>query len=336
MMPRASEDNAIVEWGCAGAALPGQTDSGDLHVVALFPNGVLVALIDGLGHGPQAALAARVAARMLTELAGESPRTAVERCHEGLRQTRGVAMTVVSFDAEASSLTWLGVGNVEGALFRGGIPRTCESVPQRGGVVGYQLPPLREQVLSIAHGDTVVLATDGIRADFRDGIDALVGDVQAIADAILARHARGSDDACVLVARYIAHPWRVVRIVDESDVAIARKCVRELAGRAGFPEPTIEGLATAVSELARNIVLYATTGEIRVELFEEKGRAGLRITASDEGPGIPDPQKAMEDGYSTGAGLGFGLSGARRFADDFEISSTIGTGTTVTLKKWVR
>jgi hypothetical protein len=197
----AAREPLVVEWGSAGAALDG-ADSGDACVVAPFPGGALVAVIDGLGHGPEARDATREAVRILEACAGEPLGALVERCHEALRKTRGAVMSLASFDARAASLTWLGVGNVEGFLLRaapGGRPR--ESLTLRGGVVGYQLPPLRPAALSVARGDTLVMATDGIRSAFVADL-APSPRPQELADAILARHARGTDDALVLVARY--------------------------------------------------------------------------------------------------------------------------------------
>lgn len=197
-------ERLAIDWASAGAALEGEVVSGDVHVVAGFDGGVLVGVIDGLGHGPEAAAAAREAARILEELAGEPLSTLVQQCHQALRKTRGAVMTLASFDAHASSMTWMGVGNVEAILLRAGrADRSArEGVALRGGVVGYQLPTLRESSLPVSPGDTLVLATDGIRSGFVAGL-AGQGTPQEIADAILARYARGSDDALVVVARYV-------------------------------------------------------------------------------------------------------------------------------------
>jgi phosphoserine phosphatase RsbX len=193
----------LVEWGSAGAALI-DGESGDVHVVAEVPQRVLVGLVDGLGHGPEAAEAAREAARVLESLAGEAVAALFERCHEALRRTRGAVMTLASFDARSSSMTWIGVGNVEAILLRAdrAAARPRESLTLRGGVVGYQLPPLREMALPVSPGDTLVLATDGIRSAFVGGLTA-TGNPQQMAEKIFAQHARGSDDALVLVARWL-------------------------------------------------------------------------------------------------------------------------------------
>ena len=203
-MTSAEREPLAIEWASAGAALEGEVESGDVHVVAGFDGGVLVGVIDGLGHGPEAAEAAREAARVLEELAGEPLSTLVEQCHQALRKTRGAVMTLASFDERAATMTWIGVGNVEAILLRSGRadPSTREGVALRGGVVGYHLPTLRESSLPVSYGDTLVLATDGIRSGFVAGL-AGQGTPQEIADAILARYSRGSDDALVVVARYV-------------------------------------------------------------------------------------------------------------------------------------
>ncbi len=192
-----------VEWGSAGAPLAGEV-SGDVHVVSEFPDGVLVAAIDGLGHGPEAAAAANEAARTLEAFAGEPVSALVERCHQALRKTRGAVMTLASFDSRRSSMTWVGIGNVEGILLRAGraAEPAREAVTLRGGVVGYQLPTLRASALTVSPGDTLILATDGIRGGFLADL-AVQGSPQELAESIFARNARGSDDALVVVARYL-------------------------------------------------------------------------------------------------------------------------------------
>jgi serine/threonine-protein kinase RsbT len=127
-----------------------------------------------------------------------------------------------------------------------------------------------------------------------------------------------------------------VPIREEVDVAMARKHARQLGSRAGLTRAPTEALATAVSEIARNIVVHATRGEMSFRLVEERERREIVVVARDRGPGIPDPEQAMRDGYSTVKGLGLGLSGARRLVDEFKLVSVAGRGTTVILVKWCR
>lgn len=116
----------------------------------------------------------------------------------------------------------------------------------------------------------------------------------------------------------------------------ARRLARELAEGLGFGTTDLTIIATAVSEVTRNIVNYATRGEIVIEATTHAGRRGLTVHARDRGPGIADLGLAMQDGYSTGRSLGLGLPGAKRLMDDFDIESELGAGTTVTMTKWRR
>jgi serine/threonine protein phosphatase PrpC len=192
----------LIEWGAAAATLPGQKTSGDRYVVAPFETGVLVAVVDGLGHGDSAAIAAEIAVNTLAGYASESVIALVRRCHGALTRTRGVVMTLASFSARDNCMTWLGVGNVEGTLLHVAEELPRQSVLLRGGVVGYQLPPLRASVLPVARGDLLILASDGIRNGFADG-PALTDSPQQIADRILGEYNRGTDDAIVLAVRYL-------------------------------------------------------------------------------------------------------------------------------------
>lgn len=129
-------------------------------------------------------------------------------------------------------------------------------------------------------------------------------------------------------------PIRVV-VREEADVFIARARSRELALDHGFPAAAAAAIATAVSEIARNIVEHAGEGEIFLTTVLERARRGVVVLARDPHPGIVDVAVAMQDGYSTGGGLGLGLPSARRLMDEFTIVSAPGSGTTVTMKKWV-
>jgi negative regulator of sigma-B (phosphoserine phosphatase) len=195
----------IVEWEVASRALPGETNSGDLEVVRSLPDGVLIAALDGVGHGEEAAAAAAAARAILEEYAQEPVPALIERCHQGLRATRGVAMSLASFNRVQGVVTWLGVGNVQGVLLRRGatpMEATEEALLLRGGVVGVELPALKAEVLPVSKGDTLVFATDGISSDF-DRKLALNCPPGKAATSILARHGKTTDDALVLVARYL-------------------------------------------------------------------------------------------------------------------------------------
>jgi len=125
-----------------------------------------------------------------------------------------------------------------------------------------------------------------------------------------------------------------VLIARDGDVVTARQKGRELAMEVGFAGSDLTIIATAISEIARNIVVYAERGEITFNTVSEDDRRGLVIIATDSGPGIPDIEQAMQDGFSTGKSLGLGLPGAKRLMDEFDIVSEVGRGTTITMKKW--
>ena len=192
----------MVEYGVAKHMLAGQGECGDLHLVCCNRNGLLIAAIDGLGHGEEAANASKAAAALLKSSADHPIISLVERCHEELRATRGVVLGLAFIDPEHGMMTWLGVGNVQGVLMRADAKRgnAQESLLLRAGVVGAQLPPLQATVLPISRGDTIFLATDGIRTDFSTSLSARENPQRA-ADRILNQYSNGNDDALILVAR---------------------------------------------------------------------------------------------------------------------------------------
>jgi serine/threonine-protein kinase RsbT len=131
------------------------------------------------------------------------------------------------------------------------------------------------------------------------------------------------DDTCIAIERDV-------------DIVTARQRGRELAAATGFSTTDQTMIALAISEMARNIISYAQRGKLTLSPLAEAGRRGILIVACDGGPGIPDIELAMQDGYSTGKSLGVGLPGTKRVMDDFELVSAPGAGTTVTMKKWLR
>jgi phosphoserine phosphatase RsbX len=194
----------MITWGVATRALAGEKESGDLHLVKQVGRGVLVAAVDGLGHGAEAAAAARAAVAALDRYAEESLPPLVRRCHEALVGSRGVVMSLAYFGGVQPSLTWLGVGNVEGVVVHAAPHRrpARASLVTRGGIIGgAELPQLRTNAVSVAPGDLLIFATDGIRDGFSEGLPA-DATPQELADDILARFGKGTDDALVLVARY--------------------------------------------------------------------------------------------------------------------------------------
>jgi serine/threonine-protein kinase RsbT len=126
-----------------------------------------------------------------------------------------------------------------------------------------------------------------------------------------------------------------VPINSDQDIVGARQKGRALAIRLGFSAAEATLIATAISELARNIITYARKGEVKLQTIENSARRGIVVVATDEGPGIRDIHQALRDGFSTSGSLGLGLPGVRRLMDEFHISSETGRGTTVMVKKWL-
>ncbi|MGH6887432.1 MAG: SpoIIE family protein phosphatase [Geminicoccales bacterium] len=193
----------MLEWGVAAAPLPGETECGDLHVVQAFAGGVLVAVIDAIGHGAEAARIARLAAGVFERHPAKPVRALMQRCHERLRGSRGAAISIASFDDRAGTMAWLGVGNVRGVVVRADAAARCrrDSLLVRGGMVGDHLPELELSSIPVERGDLLIMATDGIASDLRE---ALPGELepQGLAERIERGSARTSDDALVLVARH--------------------------------------------------------------------------------------------------------------------------------------
>lgn len=192
-----------IETGVATLPLPGEPESGDLSLVKSVGGSTLVAVVDGLGHGEDAAFSAHAAVAALDRYSRESLPELVKRCHAALQGMRGVVLGIASLDPVAGSMTWLGVGNVFGILLRAdqaNRPARVSLVPV-AGFIGSELPSPAPRVVSLDRGDMLILASDGIKDGFADAL-TLAHRPQALADQILARHAKGTDDALVLVARY--------------------------------------------------------------------------------------------------------------------------------------
>ena len=187
----------LVEWDVAARSIDGE--SGDQYFVREAVDSVLVAVADGLGHGPAAAAAARTALAALGEGGPADLGALVTRCHESLRGTRGAVLSVAAF--AVGSVTWLGVGNVDGVLVRAG-SRIAEPLLVRSGVLGGQLPSLEVTRCAVARGDTLIVSTDGIDARFAETRAATL-DAPANAKRILVDYGKATDDALVMVVRYV-------------------------------------------------------------------------------------------------------------------------------------
>jgi phosphoserine phosphatase RsbX len=190
-----------LDCGCAGAPMEGESRSGDVAVFAPTAAGGLACLIDGLGHGPEAADAAERCAEVVRENAEAPAAELLDLCHRALLDSRGVVMTAAWFDLERSLLSWAGVGNVDARLVHSG-PDTREEVALVfGGVIGYRLPKVRVATMPLGRGDVLVMITDGIESAISPAL-AGGGAAQTLADRIFAMHGKGTDDALAVVIRY--------------------------------------------------------------------------------------------------------------------------------------
>ena len=200
-------DDTAVDHAVASRPFPGEFESGDRYAVIQHPRGTLFAVADGLGHGYEAAVAAKLAMQIVTGQAQLPLLSIVKSCHEALVRTRGVALIIASLESSDETMTWLSIGNVAGLLLRvdgqGNVQR--EHVVIRNGVVGNRLPSLRAATVPLRHGDLLIFATDGVREGFQDDV-RLDACPQETADRILAQYGRSTDDALVLVGRWNGPP----------------------------------------------------------------------------------------------------------------------------------
>ena len=193
-----------IDAAFATLPLPGESESGDLCLIKRVGKGTLIAVVDGLGHGQEAASAAHAAVAALDRYAREPLIELVRRSHDALTGLRGVVLGLAYLDPHAATMAWLGVGNVGGVLLRadvGNRPSRITLVPNAGFIGAEQAHPTTRSV-PLALGDTVILYSDGIKDGFAESL-ALSNPPQEIADFVIARHVKGNDDALVLVARYV-------------------------------------------------------------------------------------------------------------------------------------
>lgn len=194
-----SGSTPLLDYWVVTRPMPGQSESGDQFLVAPFLGGVLIAVVDGLGHGADAAVAAHAAIGVLAAHAGEPVTALAQRCHQALRRTRGVVMSIASCHAATNSMTWLGIGNVEGMLVSAtGKPA---SLLLRGGIVGDRLPNLLPATLPLHRGDLLFFATDGIYSAFIRDI-RFTEHPHELVHRIFMEHNRSTDDALLLGGRW--------------------------------------------------------------------------------------------------------------------------------------
>jgi len=194
---------SVLERGIAARPAAGESESGDRALAVEGEGRVLLGVIDGLGHGREAAAAAGAAATVVETHVAEPPDHLLGRCHEALLGTRGAVITLAAVDLEAATLSWSGVGDVVGLLVRGGRGADTHHAfaPVRAGIVGLHMSVVRSAVVPLEPDDLIVLASDGVRLPF--DLEYVSRDsMQTVADRLLADHGLAADDATVLVAKY--------------------------------------------------------------------------------------------------------------------------------------
>jgi hypothetical protein len=197
----------LLEWAVAVRPFPGEGASGDRHAVVPRPKGALVAVIDALGHGAAAESTARRASDILEHHAHDPLAILIDRCHEALQGDRGVVMCLATIDGTRDTMAWTGVGNISALLLHHAEGRVRrERLVSPAGIVGASLPALKTTSARLWPGDLLMLATDGLREGFGDQVPEEGEDLQRLAERLLLDHATGSDDALVLVARYLGRP----------------------------------------------------------------------------------------------------------------------------------
>jgi hypothetical protein len=196
-----------LEWGFASHAQGHEVECGDAFTIQPTAAGFVVAAVDGLGHGPEAAQAARRAIDAINQSVEATPQEILRACHRALARLRGAAISVAQIDLASERLEWLGVGNVEGLVLNP-VPHhqdsswRSDSLVVRGGVIGYELPNLQASQVQFGLGSILVFATDGIKEGFSIAIRA-GRHPQWLADQIMAGYDRGTDDALVLVVQHV-------------------------------------------------------------------------------------------------------------------------------------
>lgn len=193
-----------LDWGVAYSSKKGEAQSGDAYIIRTVPAGVLVAVVDGLGHGVEAHDAADRVVRLIERSVDVDVPELMRRCYQVLLGTRGVVMSIAEFNIAEDTLTWIGVGNVTGSLLRanGETEPAREGLLTRGGVVGLQLPSIHPTVKTLARGDVLVLATDGLHPGLADHL-SVEAPLQEIADELLDAHSSGTDDALIFIGRFM-------------------------------------------------------------------------------------------------------------------------------------
>lgn len=198
---------SVLKWSMISLPKLGERVCGDEYLIKKYRDKALIAAIDGLGHGKSASLASQRAKYLLDSFNNESIINLMTHCHKKLKNTRGVVMSLALVDAWEKTLTWLGVGNVEGVLLSADKKKSAsESIIHRHGIIGYKLPALQASIIPIAIGDLLIFATDGVRENYLEKID-IESSTNEIVELIAHNFFKQSDDALILAARFTGEDY---------------------------------------------------------------------------------------------------------------------------------
>jgi serine/threonine-protein kinase RsbT len=325
-----------LKLGIACRPALGMTMNGDTYLIKEWNGQTLLGIIDGLGHGEEAAVASKKAERYVLANHTKDVEQLISGMHYHLHGTRGAVAGVVRIDRHASRIFFCGIGNIEVSIV--GEPQMHPTSLE--GILGVNMRKIIKFGYDYSSLKAVALHSDGISGRFSlSDYPLMYEQPQSVAERIMAEWGKKEDDATIVIA--VEEEEQPGFEVEEFDVSsdaralTAAEQAKELAEQLGFSESDQSKIAIATSELAKNIVVHAQgNGRIVVRPIMEGGRVGIVVVAEDSGPGIPDVEKALENGYSTKKGLGIGLSGAKRLMDEFNIETKVGEGTKVSVKKW--
>jgi serine phosphatase RsbU (regulator of sigma subunit) len=198
----ASEHIGFIDWAVASQAHPHEMVCGDAYCVTQIANGALICVIDGLGHGSEAAEASRAAIAAISDHRDDAAEEIVAQCHDALKSTRGAVLSLAIVNSMHNRLTWVGIGNIEGILLHAEAQH--EWLPLRAGIVGCRMPSIRAIEMPISPGDLLVMFSDGITSHLLDRMYINREPVE-VAERIIRTQIRRTDDALVLVARYLGN-----------------------------------------------------------------------------------------------------------------------------------
>ncbi|WXG44577.1 MAG: ATP-binding protein [Promethearchaeati archaeon SRVP18_Atabeyarchaeia-1] len=325
-----------MKLGIASRPALDQNTNGDDYLVKEWNGQTLLVVIDGLGHGEEAAVASTKARQYVLENHTRDVEQIVSSLHTHLRGTRGVVAGAVRIDRTAHRLIFCGIGNVDVSI----VAEPPMHPTSLDGILGVNARKIMKFGYTYDTLRAVVLYSDGVSGRFSLSDYPLAYEQpQFVAERILDEWGNRNDDATIAIAVENEEEFgSIVEGVDASSDAramTAAEKAEDLAKKLGFSEADQSKIAISTSELAKNIVAHAHgAGRIAIKPIEEGDRVGIVIIADDSGPGIADVEKALEGGFSTKRGLGIGLGGAKRLMDEFSIETEVGRGTRVTIKKW--